>query len=862
MTLAWLSGAVGLLLIAVGIMLVLLLRTRAALSAAEAAHAASGQGSILVDREGCVLATNAPAREIFWPNHDAEKRLTVNKALRALLVDSHEQHHVVKLGADRMVEIWISKTMSDNRVRGVRGFAVRDVTEQHRGQRHLVQLAHYDSLTGLGNRRLFVDRLESEIVRARESGEQIALLYIDLDRFKDVNDTLGHGAGDELLKTLAKRFRSLLPASSATQRAGDTSVYRLAGDEFAVIVPKPESVSEVDGIAQKILALIGEPISLMDRKIASSGSIGIALFPEHASDVEDLVKHADSALYVAKDLGRARSTFYEPSFSSDADRSHKIAQELRNAITRGELALHYQPKVELESDTVAGFEALLRWFSSELGFVGPQEFIPIAEDRGMISEIGAWCLDEACRQIRNWQNAGFLVVPVSVNVSSAQFRDSDVQRIVSDALVRHDVHPSLLEIELTESLLLDNDENNGLALRDLRAIGVRVALDDFGTGYSALTYLNRFPLDVVKMDRGFLRDIEDSNAAAGIASAVISMSHSLGFEVIAEGVDSPPQAELLRAMGCDQIQGFLFSPAIPSEEATRFLAAEGSERPSVQPIISADASRAIVGESDPSEEDETDTSIGALPEQARTPRPGAPPRVLVIDMVPSRLGASAFRMTRLGADAHLMTGLDEAVMFLAEEEPVLDLVIAPPEISLQPLGELVERIKKNAPDHVPRLLVAGKEPGAERRDAIRAAGVDWVLWEPFSDPELRFFVNAARSNRNWKFQRQSVRVPLETIAWIRAGGQRGAGVVTSLSRRGAFIETTDPYSAGQPIRIEFKIESRLVSVFANVTRIHEPSADSADATSRGIDVIFYEVDAATDTLISDTVERIWMRYRP
>ena len=404
------------------------------------------------------------------------------------------------------------------------------MTKQQRGQRHLVQLAHYDSLTGLGNRRLFVNRLESEIADARKHGAQVALLYIDLDRFKDVNDTLGHGAGDDLLKTLAKRFQIALRTPSDA-RNGEASVYRLGGDEFAIIISRPDSIEEVMSMAQTALKLIGEPMSVADRIIASSGSVGIALFPEHAKDVEDLVKHADSALYVAKDLGRARYTLYEPSFSSDADRSHKIAQELRNAITNGELALHYQPKVELETDTVEGFEALLRWFRAELGFVGPSEFIPVAEDRGMINEIGAWCLREACRQIRTWQDAGFNVVPVSVNVSSAQFRDADVSRIVSDALVEHEIHPSLLEIELTESLLLDDDERTGMALRDLRAIGVRVALDDFGTGYSALTYLNRFPLDVVKMDRGFLRDIEDSNAAAGIASAVISMSHSLGLEV-------------------------------------------------------------------------------------------------------------------------------------------------------------------------------------------------------------------------------------------------------------------------------------------------------------------------------------------
>ncbi len=856
--LPWLIALASLLLVACGIELILLVRARGARRALDSAHTASGQGGIVVDRKGRVLATNGPAKSLFWSNQTPRQSLRVSRAIVKLLENPDEQHHVVKIGAHRMAEIWLSKRVASNRLSGLRGIAVRDVTEQQRGQRHLMQLAHYDSLTGLGNRRLFVDRLETEIERAREAKRSVALLYLDLDRFKDVNDTLGHGAGDELLKCLAKRFQARFRSESSLE---GVSVYRLAGDEFAIILPDPESTSEIERAATDVLAMICDPMEIAERTISSSGSVGVAVFPQDADDVEDLVKHADSALYVAKDMGRARFVFYEPSFGSDADRSHKIAQELRSAIERDEFSLHYQPKIDVATNTVAGFEALLRWFNSDLGFVGPAEFIPVAEDRGTIIEIGAWCLREACRQIRVWQNAGFTVVPVSVNVSSAQFRDSDVQRIVSDALVEHDVHPSLLEIELTESLLLEDDQNTGLALRDLRAIGVRVALDDFGTGYSALTYLNRFPLDAVKMDRGFLRDIEDSSAAAGIAAAVISMSHSLGFEVIAEGVDSPRQAELLREMECDQIQGFLYSPGIPSEEATRFLAGEGAEPPQVEPIVDSRAAT-IEGEIDP----DADESIVISSVSASSPavHPTAPPRLLVIDSVPSTLGRSAYQMTRLGGDVHLMTELDEATLFVETEEPVLDLVIAPPQVDLGRLGILVEKVKKQARDHVPRLLIVGPEPEADRRAAIRDAGADWVLWEPYSDPELRFFVNAARTNRNWKFQRQSVRVPVETIAWIRAGAKRGTGVVTSLSRRGAFVETDIEHKPGQPIRLEFKIDGRMISVFANVTQQRDDAGEGALALvkARGIDVIFYEVDASTDEALADGVERLWLRYRP
>ena len=846
---------------AAGYLLFLLARSRAAQDATKAAHTASGQGSILVDDVFNVLETNEAARALLWPSLAEGKSLVLSPAIQELLADPGEQHHLLTIGTERLVELSISPTLK-TRIRTVRGIAVRDVTEQRKGQRHLVHLAHYDSLTGLSNRRLFVDRLESAIANARGASDRVALFYIDLDRFKEVNDTLGHGAGDALLKTLAQRFQEGLAHSSKRRSGGEITVSRLSGDEFAIVIPVIESISEVEAVAQRVLDMIGEPMTVADRTIASSGSVGVAIFPDHATDVENLVKHADSALYVAKDMGRARFVLYEASFSTETDRTHQIEQELRKAISRGEFSLHYQPKVDLDTDTVGGFEALLRWYNRELGFVGPKEFIPVAEDRGMISEIGAWCLDEACRQIRKWQDAGFLTVPVSVNVSSAQFRDTDVQRIVSDALVAHNVHPSLLEIELTESLLLADDDSTALALRDLRSIGVRVALDDFGTGYSALTYLNRFPLDVVKMDRGFLRDIEDSDAAAGIASAVVSMSHSLGFEVVAEGVDSPPQADLLRQMGCNQIQRFLFSPAIPSEEATRFLANDGMERPAIKPIIASGGGRPITGMVDPNAFSKDAVGQRELPPNTRSAN--SPPRVLVIDSMPSSLGQTAFRMTRLDADIHLVTGIEEAMVFVQREEPDLDMVIAPPEIDLPALGELMERVRKMVSDHVPRLLVVGEEPSREKRDLMLRAGADWALWEPYADRELRFFVNAARSNRNWKFQRQSVRVPLDTMGWIRAGAHRGAGVLTSLSRRGAFIETSESYTVGQPIRVEFKLENRPISVFANVTRVHDSGEGSEECIDHplGIDVIFYEVDDVTDGAIEEAVERLWSRYRP
>jgi diguanylate cyclase (GGDEF)-like protein len=840
---------------------ILLYRAHATLRAVLAAHSASGQGSILVNRNASVVKMNGPARKLLWPKLPANEIPVLMKPVQALLEDAGEQHHLMRFASNRSVELSISSVSAGSRrFGGVRGLVVRDVTEQRKGQQRLVRLAHYDSLTGLGNRRLFVERLGAAISAARERHEQVALLYIDLDRFKEVNDTLGHGAGDKLLRTMSRRLAESIHSTSKIDPDHGRTISRLAGDEFAMIVPHVRSMYEIEELAQQALSIITEPIEILERHISSSGSIGIALFPDHADDVEDLVKHADAALYAAKAKGRARHVVYEASFSKEADRAHRIEQGLRQAIELNEFSVHYQPKVNLENDTVSGFEALLRWYNCDLDFVGPNEFIPIAEERGMINEIGAWCLDETCRQIRAWQDAGFTTVPVSVNVSSAQFRDTDVQRLVSDALVKHNIHPSLLEIELTESLLLDDGNATAIALRDLRAIGVGIALDDFGTGYSALTYLNRFPLDVVKMDRGFIRDIEDSDSAAGIASAVISMSHSLGFKVVAEGVDSPLQADLLRAMGCDQIQGFLFSPAIPGEEATRFLASENSKAPTVKPRLDPIAPTATIGDSNPPEDEESLLPVIHASPSIKSPDSSEPPRLLIIDTIPSTLGTTSYRLTQLEADVHLVTDTDEAKLFVEQESPTIDLVIADPSVNLAALAELIERLKKWAPNHVPRLLICGAEPDNERKQAIRSAHADWVLWDPFADPELKFFLNAARSNRSWKFQRQSVRVPFDAMAWIRAGGKRGTGVITNLSRRGAFIETSESYSVGQPIRIEFKIDSKTVTLFANVTGVQTPSPRNEDESPLGINVIFYEVDDSTDSLLGDVVERLWLRF--
>ncbi len=840
-------------------------RLKAIAQARDAVQLIAGQGVVVVGASGEVLDANSTARELLWRDATRAELRTLPEPIRLLLSEGGEQRHVLRVGKGRLLDLLISASA---RSVGTRGIVVRDVTEDRRGREHLLQLAHYDSLTGLGNRRLFIDRLKVATRDAQQSGASIALFYIDVDRFKEVNDSLGHGAGDELLKTLAKRFRS--EAESWTRREGqaESFVARLSGDEFAVVILGIADLAVIRSLAQVILDGMAQPIPFEGRTISCSGSIGVALLPEHGLDVEDLVKSADAALYVAKESGRGRFVVYEHAFRARADYNRKLENGLRTAIAKGELRLFYQPKVEVSTTTVAGFEALLRWSSPELGFVSPKDFIPVAEERGLICEIGAWCIDEACRQIRAWRDDGFEIVPVSVNVSSAQFADSDLQQVITKALVAHGLSPKSIEIELTESLILDDNETTALALRDLRAIGVRVALDDFGTGYSALTYLNRFPLDVVKMDRGFLRGIETDTAAAGIAAAVVAMSHSLGYEVVAEGVDCDRQAELLRSMGCDQIQGFLYSPALPAAEAVRFLAPRGGQRPA---ILSTAASSAVDRILSPGRADEP---TRPLPMSESEPTPGESARIdrarkrapatrtLVIDDARGAFGQIALRLMRLGADVHLLHDLDEALIFVNQDEPVLDLVVVSPAIDLARLAILRELLSKVPDAPILRILAVGEPVDDEARQRIRQARVDWLVSGRAEDADLRFFISVSRSTTSLAGEQRAVRVPVETTAWIRANGERRIGTLTSLSRRGAFVETADAFEIGQSVRLEFKLGTIHIRAFGHVSYGVAASEDALIHRPAGIGVVFYESETNVSDEIDGIIEQIWSRHLP
>jgi diguanylate cyclase (GGDEF)-like protein/PAS domain S-box-containing protein len=446
----------------------------------------------------------------------------------------------------------------DDRTAGWRG-VIADVTEQVMAQERLQHLAHTDSLTGLANRFTLHGALRAAIAQHR----LVALLALDLDHFKLVNDTLGHAAGDKLLQTVAARLL-------ACRRRTDL-VARLGGDEFAVLVLEDgDGDVDVDALSQRLIDVLEEPVELGGRALRASASIGVARMTagpraEHAS-ADDLLVHADIALYAAKKAGRARFATYSSDLGDRNRRSVMIEQELRHAVQRGEMALHWQPKVDIESSRVVGAEVLLRWRHAQLGSVAPIEFIPIAEKSGAIREIGMWVLREACR-VTAAQLPG---LTVSVNVSPAQLHDDDFAAGVRDALHASALDPFRLELEITESVFIDDVDGALQRLHSLRALGVRVALDDFGTGYSSLAYLRRFPFDTLKIDRAFVNELMNSIDTRAIVQMISQLAVTLNMRTVAEGVESASQLSAVSAVGCDEIQGWLVSPACPIDEFLAF----------------------------------------------------------------------------------------------------------------------------------------------------------------------------------------------------------------------------------------------------------------------------------------------------
>jgi len=419
-------------------------------------------------------------------------------------------------------------------------------------------LAHHDSLTGLPNRVLARDRLEKAVAMARRNKQSVALIFLDLDDFKTVNESLGHATGDLLLCDVATRLTGGVRASDTVSRQG--------GDEFLIIMEGLADQQAVATMAAKVIDLLSAPFHVDGLEISVTCSLGIALFPDNGSDFDTLFKNADVAMYRAKDCGRNAFRFYDAQMNRGVVETLHLISGLRSALARGEFKLHYQPQYELKSGRIVGAEALIRWRHPELGLIPPATFIPVAERSGLIHTIGAWVLAEACRQAKQWQLAGLTQLVVAVNLSPVQFRRDDIEREVIEALLASKLSPGSIELELSESLLIAESKHLSPLLGRLRAMGVRFSIDDFGTGYSNLGYLQRFQVERLKIDQSFVRRLSQDRNAEGIVRAIIEMAHSLRLDVIAEGVEDLPTLQRLIELGCSYGQGFLWAPALPPEE--------------------------------------------------------------------------------------------------------------------------------------------------------------------------------------------------------------------------------------------------------------------------------------------------------
>ena len=449
---------------------------------------------------------------------------------------------------------------------------LRNVTERKEAEKRLIQMAHFDALTGLPNRTLFYRNLARILARAQSRGWCVALLCIDLDHFKDINDTRGHALGDELLCQVSSRLLQCV-------RNRDT-VARLGGDEFGVILAARDGEQRAHLVADRIREALRVPFALKEHVVAVTASVGIALSPDDASDAETLIQYADTAMYQSKGAGRNTSRFFKARMNTDALARLDIETALRRAVDNAEFVLHYQPKIEVGSGRVCGLEALLRWERPGFGLVPPGEFIAVLEDTGLIVPVGRWVTATACKQIESWLASSVGPIAVSVNVAGRQFVEGDVERDVISALEKHRVPGRLLELEMTESSLMMNTERTVTTLQNLRNLGVGVSIDDFGTGYSSLAYLRRFPLDKLKIDRVFISGITTNEDDAAIVLAIIRMAHTLKFEVIAEGVETAAQLTWLRKHDCDQIQGYLFSRPLPAAGIEEMLNHQNLEKKS------------------------------------------------------------------------------------------------------------------------------------------------------------------------------------------------------------------------------------------------------------------------------------------
>jgi diguanylate cyclase (GGDEF)-like protein/PAS domain S-box-containing protein len=534
----------------------------------EAARAALAAGELLdlewqnLRKDGTRLWCRHLARGIdlgngqlstVWITEDISQRKTAEAALRR----AHDEMEL------RVHERTIELAAANALLRA-------EVDERLQAEERVRHMANHDALTGLPNRRLLHDRLHQAIALAHRHRQKVAVMFIDLDRFKTINDTLGHATGDLLLQEAGKRI-------SAELREGDT-VARLGGDEFVIVLPELDDANSAAIIAQKLSAIFSAAFPVAGNELHVTPSIGIAIYPDDGVDPETLTRNADTAMYHAKDAGRDNHKFFTEQMNIAAAERFALENSLHNALARNELLLHYQPRIAIDSRRASGFEALLRWRHPEQGMISPASFIPVAEETGLIVPIGEWVLRTACRQHVAWRTAGHAPLPVAVNLSPRQFRQRNLVEVVARALDEAGMEARYLELEITEGSLMQATEHTLATLESLNALGVRLSIDDFGVGYSSLSYLKRFPVDQLKIDQSFVRDIATDADDAAIVSAIIGLARNLSLDVVAEGVETEEQLAFISACGCTEAQGFYFSRPLPAEEvAARFLAAPAAD---------------------------------------------------------------------------------------------------------------------------------------------------------------------------------------------------------------------------------------------------------------------------------------------
>ncbi|MDP6977710.1 MAG: EAL domain-containing protein [Myxococcota bacterium] len=519
-----------------------------------------------------------PSRERFAAFVHPQDRDRVHAALEEVVREQKNfaiEHRLLLPSGDVRHVRHHAENVDDGRDHHIVTGVVQDTTDHARAMDQIRYLANFDGLTGLTNRRQFRTRLGDMLKSAGRGETLVAIMMVDVDRFRAINETLGHTAGDQILQIVADRVTGLVRDSDSVSRldAGEfeAEIARMGGDEFTLLLPRIVHPTDAGRVAQRILQAIPEPIDVDGHRVTLRASIGISIYPLDNVEPEALLRQADRAMQFAKSRGGNSFQYYTESLNETSLRRLVLESKLREAVANERLNLVYQPKVDLETGEVHGMEALLRWEEPDLGFIPPDEFIPLAEEIGCISEIGRWVIAEACRQNKEWQDRGLRCVPVATNVSSRQFSSSDLYADVVEQLEATGLDPRYLEIEVTESAMLEDERTTTETLERLRELGVQVALDDFGTGFSSLSYLRRLPLDILKVDRAFVLDLPGDHDAEGIVGAIITMAHVLGLRVIAEGVETEEQRAFLRGISCDEMQGYLFSGPVKPAAFEAFL---------------------------------------------------------------------------------------------------------------------------------------------------------------------------------------------------------------------------------------------------------------------------------------------------